>query len=110
MLYLRISGRNGGHLTPVVFRNFQSYETGHGKDEALRAIALEHHTVSEIVKIIRENGKDEDLDLVQGDHMDLYITKEEEDTMEQDYTAAKEAGVDLSSVQIYSKEELEKVG
>ena len=96
-------------MTPTAFRGFQWLQETYGKDEALRAIALEHHTVSEILKIIQENEKDHDVDLVQGNHMDLLITDEEEFLMRKDFEAAKEAGIDLRDVCWHTKDENESV-
>ncbi|CCL99502.1 uncharacterized protein FIBRA_01520 [Fibroporia radiculosa] len=100
------TGRNGGHLTPIAFRDFRPAATAHGTDEALRWLALERHTATEIVKIIQEHELEQTVDLVEGGHIDLMFTPEEVADMKADYEAAKEAGVDLNNVRWFDEAEM----
>ncbi|OBZ73683.1 hypothetical protein A0H81_06486, partial [Grifola frondosa] len=106
-IHLRILGRNGGHLTPTVFKDFQAQAAAHGTDEALRALAVEHHTADEILRILHELGQERSVDLVAGGHVDLMFTEAEVIRMKGDYEAAKAAGVNVSDAQWLKKDETE---
>jgi len=93
-----VAGRNGGHLSPVAFSNFDLASQRFGADEALRWLALERHTVTEIVKIVEEHGLEEAVDLVNSGRIELLITPEELADAQADYEAARAAGVHLDDV------------
>ncbi|KAJ7923506.1 FAD dependent oxidoreductase [Mycena leptocephala] len=97
--------RNGGHLTPVVFLDFCAYESKYGTEQAMRSFELENHTTSEIVKLIREEGWTETVDLIQGGHTTIFFTPGELAASKADYEAAKVAGIDLTDVRWLTKEE-----
>lgn len=100
------TGRNGGHLTPWVFRDFSPHATAFGNDEALRGIRLEQHTAAEIVKIIKEHTLESAVDLVEGGHIDLMLNAEEVADMRTDYEAAKAAGANVDTVRWMDEEEM----
>lgn len=106
MLHLTTLGRNGGHLTPGLFLDF----SGHVKDKGLKQYALERHSVADILRIIKENGLEETVDLVSGGHIDLMFTEEELKAAQEDFRLAQEAGANLSEAQWFTAEEMEKVG
>ncbi|KAF8645987.1 hypothetical protein AX16_007414 [Volvariella volvacea WC 439] len=103
------TGRNGGHLTPFVFIGFHRRELLWGTREAVKGFALEKYVSDEVVKILKEEGLGEKVDLVEGGHITLLVTEEEESAIRKDYEAAKKAGdVDLDRVEWVSKEEMVK--
>lgn len=103
------TGRNGGHLTPNAFREFRKFESLYGKDQAIRQIALEHHTVDDLVAFIKENNLDAAVDLVEGTHFDLLFSDSELADAHADYVSAKSAGIHLDDVRFFTKEDMEKV-
>ncbi|KIJ32488.1 hypothetical protein M422DRAFT_184445 [Sphaerobolus stellatus SS14] len=98
-------GRNGGHLTPVLSQGFRANSQRYGVVEAIKSVALENHTVSSLLHIIRSNNKEEDVDLVSGHRFDLFFSKEEENDFLLDYDAAKMSGVNLSDIRFLSQDE-----
>ncbi|OSC96675.1 FAD dependent oxidoreductase [Trametes coccinea BRFM310] len=102
------TGRNGGHLTANFFAEFVAYSALFGVDDARRAIALEQRTVSEIIKLVEEAGKNSELDLVAGGRGHLMFTELEIAAIKADYEAAKAAGIDVSKVEWLTKEQVEK--
>lgn len=103
-------GRNGGHLTPGLFLDFSSHVKDMGTSEGLKQYALERHSVTDILRIIKENGLEETVDLVSGGHIDLMFSEEELEVAQEDFRLAQEAGADLSEAQWFTAEEMEKVG
>jgi hypothetical protein len=71
----------------------------------MRSFELENHTTSEIVKLIREEGWTETVDLIQGGHTTIFFTPGELAASKADYEAAKVAGIDLTDVRWLTKEE-----
>ncbi|KAI0693386.1 FAD dependent oxidoreductase [Cerioporus squamosus] len=102
------TGRNGGHLTPAFFQGVVGYSALYGTEEAVRAIALEQHTASSIVKLIKDTGAEGAVDLVEGGHTTLLFTEPEIDVAKADYAAAKAAGINVEDVKFLSKEEVNK--
>ncbi|KAK0196901.1 FAD dependent oxidoreductase-domain-containing protein [Armillaria mellea] len=49
----------------------------YGEEEAIRSLQLENYTAEAIVKIIREEGLAEAVDLVRGGHTTLFLTEKE---------------------------------
>ena len=103
------AGRNGGHFTAVTFQDFSSYADAYGTDEALRAVALEKHVVTEVVNLVKDSGKEADIDLVSGGTTMLWLSDEEAAQGRADYDAAKAAGADLSEVHLLTSDEMLKV-
>ncbi|KAI0676177.1 FAD dependent oxidoreductase [Trametes maxima] len=99
------TGRNGGHLTANAFQEFAAYADRFGTDDAKRALALEARTVAEILKIVKDAGKETALDLVAGGRTHLLFTEPEIEEAKRDFEAAKEAGVDLDAVEFLTKEQ-----
>ncbi|KAH7341127.1 FAD dependent oxidoreductase-domain-containing protein [Rhizoctonia solani] len=83
--------RNGGHLTAA---------TVHGIDEALRAVALERHTVASIIDFLDKTpGAAKEVDLVRGGHVSLLFTPTEIEAAHKDIDEATKAGMDLTGVE-----------
>lgn len=75
-------------------------------DDAVRALALEQHTVSEMAKLLKGNNKEDFVDLTHGGRLILLFTDQEHSEVKADYEAAKAAGIDMSGVQWLVKEEV----
>jgi len=103
------AGRNGGHLTPAVFLEFFQRQALFNTVEAIKSYELEQHTASLLVKIIEENGWASDIDLVEGGHVNLLFTEKEAKNAHKDFDMARQAQLNLDSVEWLSKEEVEEV-
>ncbi|KAG8716201.1 hypothetical protein FRC11_007375 [Ceratobasidium sp. 423] len=92
--------RNGGHLTAATVHDFQQRAEIHGVDEALRAVALERHTVGSIIEFLDKTpGAAKGVDLVRGGHVSLLFTPAEIEAARKDIEAATKAGMDLTGVE-----------
>ncbi|KAI5887510.1 FAD dependent oxidoreductase [Schizophyllum commune H4-8] len=102
------TGRNGGHLTPALVEGFTSTLQKYGTEQTLKSYALENYTATEIVKVIREHGLEDAVDLVEGGHITLLITDKEVEVAQAEIAAAERAGQDLSGLVWIDAEEMEK--
>ncbi|KAI0091391.1 DAO-domain-containing protein [Irpex rosettiformis] len=102
------TGRNGGHLTPHAFAHFTTLSKRFGKEDAIRSLELERYTSTEIRKILAESGKTDDVDMVSDGRVILLFSKEEEELTRVEFDAAKEAGIDVSEVEWFSREETQE--
>lgn len=69
-------------------------------DDALRAVALEKHTVSSILDFLDQRpGASKEVELVKGGHVSLLFTPSEIEGARADMAAATEAGMDLAGVE-----------
>ncbi|KAJ3517283.1 hypothetical protein NLJ89_g596 [Agrocybe chaxingu] len=89
------TGRNGGHLTPAVFSGFREQERAHGTDEARRSYHIERHTANTLLKFVKDNGLESDVDLFEGGHLGVFRSADEEASGKADWEAARKAGVDM---------------
>jgi glycine/D-amino acid oxidase-like deaminating enzyme len=103
------SGRNGGHLTPNPFLGFRKRSAECGTDEALRSLAIERYTVSALLEILESEGLANAVDLVEGGHITMALTERDFQDAQDDYHAARAAGVDLHRVEWLSKGEMIQV-
>ncbi|KAG6809057.1 hypothetical protein H0H92_001768 [Tricholoma furcatifolium] len=101
------TGRNGGHLTPVHFNHFVEREQLYGREEAMKAYALEHYTTSELVRIIEAQGWQDAVDLVSSPHVALLVSEHEVDRAKLDFAAASAAGLELGDVEWLSSDEVQ---
>ncbi|KAG9097630.1 hypothetical protein FS749_005870 [Ceratobasidium sp. UAMH 11750] len=91
--------RNGGHLTASI-HDFKGRVERHGKDEALRDIELERHTVSSVLEFLdRTPNAAQEVDLVRGGRLNLLFSSKEVEAARADMAAAAEAGLDLTGVE-----------
>ncbi|KAF8152278.1 FAD dependent oxidoreductase [Crassisporium funariophilum] len=107
------TGRNGGHLTPSLFSSFVSLRRTYGSKEALKSLHLERHTTDSLLEFISQRGLEQAVDLVQGGHVTIFRTEEEEAMARKDWEAMREEGADLleEEVRWLGKEEMtEKYG
>ncbi|KAG8934428.1 hypothetical protein FRC01_003102 [Tulasnella sp. 417] len=101
--------RNGGHLVAKKFDKMHTLVDKYGPEEASRSPALEEHTVSEILKIIKENGWERAVDLVECRRVDLVFNAPELAAIEKDIAAARSAKVDgIDDVEFLTVEQVEK--
>ncbi|KAF8183638.1 FAD dependent oxidoreductase-domain-containing protein [Pholiota molesta] len=91
------TGRNGGHLVRNVFSSFLSRQALHNTSEAIKTYLLEDYTAKALVNFIKENNLDDTVDLVEGGHITLFRTEEEDNSAKKDYEAAKAAGLGSDS-------------
>ena len=103
------TGRNGGHLTPAHFQDFQEHLSVMGPVEAKKQYYLEQHTANSLVSIIESNDWVEDVDLVNGGHIQMLVSKEEVEEARADYESAANAGLNIDAVKWISKEEMYEV-
>jgi len=108
MLPFVLSGRNGGHLTPLVGRQFRMYEKLYGTEQALKGYELESRTAKELVKLILDHNLTDAVTLVEGGHTMLLLTEEEEAAAHADYDAALAAGLEMNATW-HSKDEMKEV-
>ncbi|KAG6916229.1 hypothetical protein DXG01_007812 [Tephrocybe rancida] len=101
------TGRNGGHMTAVPFKEFVEREQKYGREQAKKSYALENYTTSELVKIIKGQGWEDTVDLVSSEHVRLLMTNLEVEQAKQDFAAARAAGLDLTEVGWLSSEDVE---
>lgn len=103
------TGRNGGHLTPATFGNFKATQAAYGTDEAIRGFQLERYTATEILRIIKQENLETEVDLVAGGHITLLLSKRDFENNREDYDAAIAAGMDLDEVEWLDKEYMNEV-
>jgi len=101
------TGRNGGHLIPNFFFDFLKRKLSYGEEEAKKVHAIEKYTETELLKIVKESNIGDTIDLSSGAHLVLFITDKEEENARADYSAAKDAGLDVSEVEWLSKETMQ---
>lgn len=103
-------GRNGGHLVAKKSDRMHALVDKYGPEEAVKSPAIEEHTVSEILKIIKENGWESAVDLVQCRRVDLVFNGPELAAIEKDIAAARSAKVEgIDDVEFLTVEQVEKV-
>ena len=91
--YSKASGRNGGHLTPNPFGGFIARASAYGTEEAIKSFVIERRTVSKVVEFLRSKGFEERVDLVNGNHIGIFRSVEEEQAARDDWEAARLAGL-----------------
>lgn len=87
------AGRNGGHLVRNVFNSFISRQASHNTSEAIKTYLLEKYTADSLVDFINDRNLEDEVDLVEGGHITLLRTEQEEIDARNDYEAAKAAGL-----------------
>jgi hypothetical protein len=92
-----------------MYKYFRERQEAYGKDQALRSVAIEDHTIEALLKIIEAHNLTDAVDLVSWGHNELFLTREEETVAEGDLKAAKEAGVNVDSVEILTKQMMDDV-
>lgn len=102
-------GRNGGHLVRNVFNSFISRQASHNTSEAIKTYLLEKYNADSLVDFINTRGLQDEVDLVEGGHITLLRTEQEETDARNDYEAAKAAGLIVEGVRWLGNEELQKV-
>jgi len=102
-------GRNGGHLTPNPFIGFRAHSARYGTNEALKSLAIEQYTASQILKILDSEKLSDAVDLVEGGRTCLIFTEQSGKDWEADFEAARAAGVDLSKIEWINKKTMEEV-
>ncbi|ESK91144.1 fad dependent oxidoreductase [Moniliophthora roreri MCA 2997] len=105
------TGRNGGHLTPNPFLEFHDLEKTYSASEAIKTFEFERRTVQTILRFVEESRIAQDIDLVTGGHITLFVTDVEEEIARRDFEAAIKAGLMLNDVEWIDKDDmLERYG
>ena len=79
-------------------------------EEVKRCFELELHTVSSLLKVIKENDWEEEVDLVRGGSQILMFSEVEKDRAWRDWKEAQKAGIDCANeVEWLSIEETKNV-
>lgn len=86
-------GRNGGHLTRNAFSSFLKRQEKFNTSEAVKSYRLEQYTSDALVQFITDRKLAAVVDLVEGGHIGVFRTQEEEQAARKDYEAARAAGV-----------------
>ncbi|KAF6756557.1 FAD dependent oxidoreductase-domain-containing protein [Ephemerocybe angulata] len=103
------TGRNGGHLFPNPFYDFSRRQALYGTEEAVKSFEIEQYTYREFVKILHDTNTSAEVDLVEGGHITLFVTPQEEKLVRADYEAAKKAGVpEIERVRFIDRETMAK--
>ncbi|KAL3482219.1 FAD dependent oxidoreductase [Aspergillus californicus] len=84
------TGRNAGHCKPDQWRGFTQYEKSFGTEQALKILANEQQTWSDLVRYVREN--EIDCDLWVGDTLDVPVTPEVASAAKRNFDRFKAAG------------------
>lgn len=106
----RCIGRNGGQLVAGRFSKMHHLTVKYGAEEAAKSPALEEYTVSEILRIIKENGWESGVDLVECRRINLVFNERELGGIESDIAAARRAKVSgIENVEFLTAEQVEKV-
>ncbi|KAL0576977.1 hypothetical protein V5O48_005019 [Marasmius crinis-equi] len=93
------TGRNGGHLLPNPFIGFISRQLAHGGAEAIKSFEFENKCTQDILEFIKQERIASEVDLVQGGHVMLLFSGEEEASTKADYDAAVKAGMKLEDIE-----------
>ncbi|KAI3544489.1 hypothetical protein CSPX01_05614 [Colletotrichum filicis] len=102
------TGRNGGHIKPDCYRGFTAYSKLHGPEVAVAQCTFEAVNHCETLAYIRENGLDDEIDLVEYRSADVYLTENTWKAGLASYNGFKEAGGDVSEITVLSKAEAEE--
>ncbi|OJA15908.1 hypothetical protein AZE42_10094 [Rhizopogon vesiculosus] len=100
------TGRNGGHLRAATYIGYAAREAAFGRDEAMRSYKVEAYTTRSIVSIVREHGWDNDIDMVNGGHIRLYLTEAGACDARRDLECARMSSLDLNAVKWIEKDEM----
>lgn len=92
-----------------MYKYFHERQEAYGQDQALRSVAMEDHTIEALLKIINTHNLTDAIDLVAWGHNELFLTGKEETVAESDLKDAKEAGVNVDSVEMLSEKMMNDV-
>ncbi|KAF7370148.1 DAO domain-containing protein [Mycena sanguinolenta] len=99
------TGRNGGNLTPYEFFSFNKIQSLFGHEAALRFYAVEDYSVAEMVRIAKESGWADEVDLVEGGHLNVMLTESDLSELQEDFASAIAAGRNVNASWL-SREEM----
>jgi len=84
--------------------NFAEFDKLMGLEQAVRSMEMENHTVEALLEIIQGENLADAVDLAAWGHNHLFLTENEAPTAEGDLNSAKEAGVNVESVEILDEQ------
>ena len=76
--------------------------------DAIKSALIEEHVVDAITSLVKSEGLENEVDLVEGVRTNLFFTNEEEAGARYEYEAAK-AAIDVSAVKWLSQSKVEEV-
>ncbi|KAF5319723.1 hypothetical protein D9619_008820 [Psilocybe cf. subviscida] len=85
------TGRNGGHLTRNAFSAFLRREALYGTSESLKSYRLEEYTANSLVDFITARELSDAVGLVEGGHLQIFRTEDDEVAAKKDYDAYQAA-------------------
>ncbi|KAI9842552.1 MAG: hypothetical protein M1837_007065 [Sclerophora amabilis] len=97
------SSRNAGHVRPDAFRGFTAYSNVHGADQAVKILENERLVLQRITDFVSRHNVQ--CDLHPTTTFEVCMTPEFAAYAAASVQACKEAGVDVSHVQFYEREE-----
>ena len=77
--------------------------------DAIKSVLIEEHVVDAITSLVKSEGLENEVDLVEGVRTNLFFTNEEEAGARYEYEATKAVGIDVSAVKWLSQSEVEEV-
>lgn len=98
-----------GHCTCYCPVEFAALEAKNGREDALKHVELEKRTVDSILKIIKDNAWQDEVDLTQEGNIHLIRSEEEQIVIQKNLEAAASAGIDVSRFTFLSASECAKV-
>lgn len=103
--------RNGGHLAAHVASGYSHFSRLYDSQEVKRCFEVEQHTVSTLVSIIKENGWEKYVDLVEGGRNYLMFSENELMAQKLDWKKSIEAGIITEDAgRWYTADETNEVG
>jgi hypothetical protein len=87
-------------LTRNAFSSFLKRQEQSNTSEAVKSYRLEQYTADALVQFITDRNLEDEIDLVEGGHIAVFRTEEEERAARRDYEAARLAGVSTADLGI----------
>ena len=92
-----------------MFSKFIPRQAKHGTSETIKSYLIEKYTSESLVRFLKERELEETVDLVEGGHIAIFRTKEEEEYARKNFAAAAAAEMDLGGVRWVESAELHEV-
>jgi len=87
-------------LTRNAFSSFLKRQKRSNTSEVVKSYRLEQYTTNALIQFITDRKLEDRLDLVEGGHIAVFRTEDEEQAAKRDYEAARAAGVDTADLGI----------
>jgi len=97
-------------LSPNTFSSFVDRQAKYNTSEAIKSYTIERYTADSLVKFLKHRLLENNVDLVEGGHLTLLRTKDEERAAKADFEAASAAGLNLTAIRWIPNQMLIEVG